>query len=125
MGGVLCFLEQELLSDFITLGNLDLERRALGKDVRQSVGNPAHTLRGMMREAGLEVLEEQRCLWTCNRFNRYLEILLNTSTTAAVAAGRMTVAERDQALEAARTLDAAGDFSYGITYRQLAAVRTA
>lgn len=125
VGGVLCFLEQELLSDFISLGDIGLERRALGKDVRRVAGRPAHALRGMMREVGLELLDEERALWSCNSYNPYVQNVLETSTEAAVSAGRMTSAERTQALEAARDLDAAGDFSYGITYRQIAGVRRA
>lgn len=125
VGGVLCFLEQELLSDFITLGDIDLERRALGKDVRRVAGRPAHALRGMMREVGLELLEEERALWTCGTYNPYVQSLLENATDAAVQAGRMTSAERTKALEAARDLDATGDFSYGMTYRQIAGVRRA
>ncbi len=123
VGGVLCFLEQELLSDFVTLGDIDLERRALGKDVRSVVGLPAHAIRGMMRDVGLELLEEERCLWSCNAYTPYVQRVLEASTDAAVTAGRMTSAERTKALEAARALDASGDFSYGITYRQIAGVR--
>ncbi len=124
-GGSLCFVEQDLLSDFVTIGDIDLERRALGKDIRSVEGVPSHALRGLMRDAGLEMGAQKAFLWTCDELNPYVSTLLEASLDAGVANGRVTVQEKEDALKRVQALHDVGDFSYGITYRRISGSRPA
>jgi SAM-dependent methyltransferase len=122
-GGVLLFVEQDLLTDSLHFPSFDLLRRVYAKDARDLKRTLALGLRPLLRAAGLAVLPRRSYLWTDEDYGPYTQELLGGIADAALGAGRIDDSERrawDAALAALRS---DGDFYYGIVYHRIAARR--
>lgn len=119
-GGVLAFVEQDLQTDAVNFPRFDLTRRVLDKDGRDLKTTLTLGLRPLLREAGLEPLPRRSFLWTDGRYEPYTRELLGRLADAALEAGRITAAERDEWGSGLDTLSDAGDFYYGLVYHRVA-----
>lgn len=93
-GGVLLFIEQDLLADSVNFPDFELLRRVFAKDERALKRTVALGLRPLLRNAGLELLETQSFLWTDTTYGAYLQDLLGKLAADAVKAGRISEVER-------------------------------
>ncbi len=119
-GGVLAFVEQDLLTDSVNFPDHDLSRRVYAKERRDLKPTLALGLRPLLREAGLELLPRRSFLWTDDRYLPYTRELLEGLADAALAAGRITAAERERWTEMLEGVAASGDFYYGLVYHRVA-----
>lgn len=119
-GGVLAFIEQDLQTDAVNFPRFDLARRVLDKDGRDLKTTLTLGVRPLLREAGLEPLPRRSFLWTDDGYGPYTRELLGRLADAALEAGRITAAEREEWGTGLEALADSGDFYYGLVYHRVA-----
>lgn len=125
-GGVLAFIEQDLLTDSVGFPRHDLLRRVYAKDARDLDATMSLGLRPLLRRAGLEPLPRRSLLWTDEEYLPYTRGLLAGLAGLADAAqrsGRITAEERGEWGETLERQAANEDFYYGLVYHRLAGRR--
>jgi SAM-dependent methyltransferase len=119
-GGVLAFVEQDLLTDSVSFPNHDLFRRVYSKDARDLDATMALGLRPLLRDAGLAPLPRRSFLWTDEEYLPYTRGLLAGLADAALRDGRITAGEREEWTETLERQCETGDFYYGLVYHRIA-----
>lgn len=117
-GGALAFVEQDLQTDFLWIGDPALVARVMAKDARSLGASWSLGLRPLLRAAGLEVAPRRSFLWATDEHVDYTRDLLAHLAADAARAGRVTEAERTRFLALAEEAHARGDFAYGIVYHR-------
>jgi SAM-dependent methyltransferase len=119
-GGVLAFVEQDLLTDSVSFPRQDLFRLVYAKDARDLDTTMALGLRPLLREAGLTPVPRRSFLWTDEEYLPYTRGLLAGLADAALRDGRITAGEREEWTETLERQAANGDFYYGLVYHRVA-----
>lgn len=119
-GGVLAFVEQDLMTDAVNFPRFDLTRRVLARDERDLKTTLTLGLRPLLRGARLELLPRRSFLWTDDGYGPYTRELLARLADAALETGRITAAEREEWGNGLDDLADAGDFYYGLVYHRVA-----
>lgn len=119
-GGVLAFIEQDLQTDSVNFPRFDLTRRVHAKDDRDLKTTLALGLCPLLREAGLRLIPRRSFLWTDDRYEPYTRELLGRLADAALEAGRISAAEREEWETGLDALADIGDFYYGLVYHRVA-----
>lgn len=122
-GGVLAFVEQDLLTDSVNFPRHDLLRRVYAKDARRLDATMSFGLRPLLRQARLTLMPMRSFLWTDNGYLPYTRELLSGLADAARKEGRITEAERTEWDEKLSAQAASGDFYYGLVYHRVAGRR--
>jgi SAM-dependent methyltransferase len=122
-GGILAFVEQDLMTDAVNFPKFELFRGVITKDLRNLKGTLALGLRPVLRAAGLEVLPRRSFLWTDDGYGVYTRDLLERFADAACDRGQITPDERNEWKKTLNELAESGDFYYGIVYHLVAGRR--
>ncbi len=118
-GGILAFVEQDLMSDTL-FDPTGLARRILAKEDRVIRKTQGLGLRRLVREEGMKLFPKQSFLWIDERYGAYTRALLGRMADAARSRGDLTDAELDRFKETLEDLARAGDFHYSMTYHLIA-----
>jgi SAM-dependent methyltransferase len=119
-GGVLAFVEQDLMTD--TIGEpSELFLRVLAKDKRSFKRSQALGLRLILRNAGLELLPRASFLWSDENYGAYTRELLERFADSCRQGGGISADEADAFKKALDEQAARGDFYYGLVYHRIAA----
>jgi SAM-dependent methyltransferase len=119
-GGVLAFVEQDLMTDSVNFPNFELFRRIVSKDLRNLKRTLALGLRPLLRKAGLQVLPRRSFLWTDETYGSYMRDLLERFAKAACDRGQITLEEEEEWKKTLDELTRTGDFYYGLVYHLVA-----
>lgn len=122
-GGVLAFVEQDLLTDSLNFPSFELFRRVEAKDERALKRTLALGLRPSLRNAGLTLLPRKSFLWTDDAYGPYAREMLLRTADDARKLGRITDAEHATWAATLDALATTGDFYYGLVYHRIAATR--
>jgi SAM-dependent methyltransferase len=118
-GGILAFVEQDLMSDTL-FDPTGLARRVLAKEDRVIRKTQGLGLRRLLREEGLRLFPKQSFLWADERYGAYTRDLLGRMADAARSRGDLTEAEVERFKGTMEDLVRAGDFQYTMTYHLVA-----
>lgn len=119
-GGTLSFIEQDFLTDSVSLPDNDLLSRVFAKDQRELDATMALGLRPLLGDAGLTPLPRRSFLWTDEEYLPYTRGLLVSFADVALREGRITAEERDEWEETLERQAANGEFYYGLVYHRIA-----
>lgn len=122
-GGVLAFVEQDLLTDSVSFPRHDLFRRVYAKDARELDTTMALGLRPLLQEAGLTMLPRSSFLWSDEEYLPYTRELLAGLADAALRERRITQEERREWGDTLERQAENGDFYYGLVYHRIAGRR--
>jgi hypothetical protein len=115
-GGILAFLEQDLLTNSLSYPSSDLLRRVVAKEQRVLKQTLALGLHPLLREAGLELLPRQSFLWTDETYGPYTRELFQRLSEDALEKKRISEEERVTFLGTLDQLATSGRFYYGLVY---------
>lgn len=122
-GGVLAFVEQDLLTDSLNFPSFELFRRIEAKDERALKPTLALGLRPSLRSAGLTLFPRKSFLWTDDVYGPYAREMLLRTADDARRLGRITHADHATWIATLDALATAGDFYYGLVYHRVAGAR--
>lgn len=123
-GGVLAFVEQDLMSDMLNYPEHALVKAIFDRDQRVIKRSSGLGLRPILRAAGLDLLPRRSFLWTEDTYDAYTQDLLRQFADNAHHQGRITARQRDAWNHTLSQLAASGDFYYGIVYHLIAGKRS-
>lgn len=122
-GGVLAFVEQDVMTDGVSFPRYELFSCVYARDTRELDATMALGLRPLLRWAGLTVLPRRSFLWTDEEYRPYTRELQAGLADAALRAGHITPEERAEWDVTLELQAAEGDFYYGLVYHRVAGRR--
>lgn len=118
-GGVLAFVEQDLMTDSMNHTS-GVFLKVAEKEQRTFKGNQALGLREVLKRAGLRLLPRRSFLWTDDHYGPYTHELLGRFIEAGLSKGRIANEEAERFRESLERKAEAGDFYYGLVYHRIA-----
>ena len=118
-GGMLAFVEQDLMSDAVNDASgmfikiVEKDKRAIKPTMTLGLGQ-------VMREAGLRLLPRISYLWTDDRYGPYTRELLERFADSASGRGTVSAAEAGVFKDLLRRQAEEGCFYYGLVYHRIA-----